>query len=213
MVQIKPKSTEYEQYAKTALNLLKFKKLIMIAPAVVLAIIGIAIGIFASLYGLIVSAIGVLYFLVSKPILSASFKKNVKQILDTFLKHYSPLQNGSTTNVVKDNRDFASRINPSIVLYAWNNAQTINYISNAMLGVGNLSFGKTSVESFQSLLASDFGMLVIPKAEVDHYRDATVVCPDSQGVLRITFSNEDILDKAIPTKEYYYSSSKKDGNN
>ncbi len=213
MVQIKPKSTEYEQYANTALNLLKFKMVIMIAPAVALALIGIAIGIFASWYGLIVSAIGVIYFLVSKPILSASFKKNTQEILQIYLKHYSPLQNGATTNVVKDNRDFATRINPSIVLYAWNNASTINYVSNAMLGIGKLDFGSTSVEKLQSLLATDFGMLVVPKEEVDHYRDATIVCPDSQGVLRITFSNDDILDKAIPTKEYYYSSSKKDGNN
>ena len=48
-------------------------------------------------------------------------------------------------------------------------------------------------------------MLSIPIADIDHYRESTMVCKyGNSDLCKITFSDAKALDFLIPLKEYYY---------
>ena len=62
------------------------------------------------------------------------------------------------------------------------------------------------------ILKYDFGMLSIPIADIDHYRESTMVCKyGNSDLCKITFSDAKALDFLIPLKDYYYQSEKKAG--
>ena len=60
------------------------------------------------------------------------------------------------------------------------------------------------------ILKYNFGMLSIPIADIDHYRESTMVCKyGNSDLCKITFSDAKALDFLIPLKDYYYQSKKK----
>ena len=62
------------------------------------------------------------------------------------------------------------------------------------------------------ILKYNFGMLSIPIADIDHYRESAMVCKyGNSDLCKITFSDAKALDFLIPLKDYYYQSEKKAG--
>ena len=85
----------------------------------------------------------------------------------------------------------------------------MKYVSASFVSK-QLSYKEMSVQKFAQFLKLDFGELVIPVDDIDHYRENEIVCTYGEQVFRMEFADNKTMDAYIPKKEFYYQSSKKD---
>ena len=95
-------------------------------------------------------------------------------------------------------------------LFAFVKNDYINFISVIPMTINKYEYFKTSIYELAEFFKYDFGMLSIPIADIDHYRESTMVCKyGNSDLCKITFSDAKALDFLIPLKDYYYQSKKK----
>ena len=109
-----------------------------------------------------------------------------------------------------DNKGYSVVIMQKNSLFAFVKNDSINFISVIPMTINKYEYFKTSIYELAEILKYDFGMLSIPIADIDHYRESTMVCKyGNSDLCKITFSDAKALDFLIPLKDYYYQSKKK----
>ena len=209
MLQILAKCTTYDDDVKKSRTLIKAKRLIGLLPTIALLILGVALAIAASVYCLIISAIGLLYGLIISCVLSNIFKKNNAKIVAKFVEYYHPNQNVLHTTIVDDNKGICALIRFGNPLLCWSETESLRYITSKIYNLNSLKLKSTKLTTFDAIMASDFGELHIPMGDIDHYRETTLVCRYGNDVCRLKFENEKAFETFIAQKEYYYASNKK----
>lgn len=209
MVNIENKCPTYEKEAQDALNILKRRKLIIILPTVLLVALGVVLAIFASVFCLAICLLGVLWLLLGNVILQSRFDKLNTAIAKNFTEYYSPYNNVYAT-MVEDNHQIANRVRLGNPLICWKDRDALNYIGSSIYKLPNLKIKNCKPEEYTSLLSGDFGKLVVPINDVDHYREKTLVCKMPNAVLKMTFADAVALDNFIPQKDFYFTAEKKD---
>lgn len=210
MVEITTKCKDYEIEAQKARTLIALKKLIMIAPAILLVALGIALTVVCDNFALlIISALGIIYVPIILLVLKNIFDGLVKTIKQKYVDFYAITNNEMQTAIKKDNKGYSSLIGTNNVLYCRCENGLMKYVSSSFVSE-QLSYKEMSVQKFAQFLKLDFGELVIPVDDIDHYRENEIVCTYGEQVFRIEFADNKTMDAYIPKKEFYYQSSKKD---
>lgn len=214
MISIENKCQTYEKEVQDALNLLKRRKIIIILPTCLLVALGVALAIiFVSKIwiGITICFIGLLWLLLGNKILQSRFEKLNDTIVKKFNEYYSPYDHVYAT-MVADNKQFTNIVRLGNPLICWKDKDALNYIGTSIYQLPKLKIEKCQIEEYSSLLSGDFGKLVVPISDVDHYREKTLVCKMPNTVLKITFADAVALDKFIPQKDFYFITEKKEMN-
>lgn len=234
----------YNAEVKRAKKLLSAKKLILILPTILLAILSIVLTIvFRNLALLSMVLAAGIYFFVMLLVISVEFSKLCGKIVENYCDFYkikeedrktlnnmitsgmpySSLQElqgtlyapfeqlpASLCEITNDNQGFIKVIYTGNNLYAWTSSEALCFISAKPLAVNKLRLMKTSKDTFLDLIRSDFGCLIVPLKEIDHYRECVMVCSfGANNLCKFTFSDSIMLDHLIPRKDFYYQSKKK----
>ncbi len=210
MVEITTKCKDYEIEAQKARTLIALKKLIMIAPTILLVALGIALTVVCDNFALlIISALGIIYVPIILLVLKNIFDGLVKTIKQKYVDYYAITNNEMETSIKKDNKGYLNVVGANNRLYCRCENGLMKYVSASFVSQ-QLTYKEMSVQSFAQFLKFDFGELVIPVDDIDHYRENEIVCTYGEQVFRMEFADNKTMDTYIPKKEFYYQSSKKD---
>lgn len=234
MICIVKKGDTYAADVRQARNLVKFKKLILIFPTVVLAVLAIALAIVLKNVALLLIAVAaVAYVVVMLATLPSLYKKLCGNIAQKYMEYYKTPEgqrqallscaSGSNAGIVnpngyplvltklkEDNVGFCNSIGQQNMLYFWLDNDCLKAISILPIGIATTKYTKMSVSGFDGIIGNDFGRFEIPVNEVDHYRENTLVCAWQNGnLLKLKFENATMMDALIPRKDFYYQSKKK----
>lgn len=211
MLEILPKCTTYDNEVKQARKLIQLKYVFLILPSIIIIAIGAVLAyILRQPYLLILSAIGILYLIIISAIMTKRFDRLTKEISKKFLDYYKPNQSAVLISLMDDNKGFTPKVSAGNPLMCWMEQEQLNFISSKICLVQNLKLMKCSAADFDKLINSDFGKLQVSLGDIDHYREATLVCKYGSDICRLKFADEKAFEKFIPTKEYYYASHKKE---
>lgn len=236
MINISNKCNNYDADVKQAENLLRFKKVIFIAPCVLFAILSIVLWIAtsnATMLALLI--IPVVYVIVMAIILPMIFDKHCKAIVDEYFKYYSVSNNeqqtlladvskyqellgGEGKNVsapwcvlVNDNQGFTQKMRKDNVLFTRNVNNSLKCVSVFPILIAKETYFGARAGYVKGLVAYDTGCLTIPIDDIDHYRENMMTCSfGADALCKITFSNSAMMDALIPKKDFYYQTSKKE---
>lgn len=209
MIQITQKCNAYLDEADSARNLIKYHKLIAIAPTAFLVILGLALAVYAHIACLAIVAAGILYIVIINSVLSSAFENKCKAIAEKYSKFYAPSGSVVFTTIVDDNKGYAAACLKGNPLWCWLKTEQLNFVSSSVPTVVNLALKSTTLDKFNAIINSDFGCLCIPVKDVDHYRDGTLVCKYGSEVCKLTFKDDKAFDAFIAKKDFYFITEKK----
>lgn len=233
MISISEKCHSYDEEVKKAKSILSTKGIILYLPTILSAILAIVFTIvFANAAMLAILFVPFFYVVTIITVLNNKFTKLCRSIADKYYQYYAISDNTkklldqiavkgysyrsynvafpSLCSIDSDNKGYSAVVMRGNSLYAFVKNDSINFISVVPLTINKYEYFKTSVYELTAILKYDFGMLSIPIADIDHYRESTMVCKYGDSDLcKITFTDAKVLDFLIPLKDYYYQSKKK----
>lgn len=233
MISISEKCHSYDEEVKKVKRILSAKKVILYLPTILLAVLAIALAIVCKKVALLAILVVPFFYVVTMiTVLNSTFTKLCRSITDKYYQYYDvsednkKILNQITVKgfsygkykvdfpllccIVGDNKGYHNVIMDGNGLFAFVRDDAINFISVVPMSINKYEYFKTSTDELSAVLKYDFGMLSIPIADIDHYRESTMVCKFGDSDLcKITFSNGKTLDFLIPLKDFYYQSKKK----
>lgn len=208
MIQVTERCKKYDEEVAKAISLIKYRKLILVFPIIILTIAILFLWVKVSvIFALFLIPVAV-YGLIINPILSHSFKKHNENILSIFTAYYKPLATALPAKLIDDNKGFSNIVN-RVQLTCWLENEQLHYITSELECLPNLILKQTSVATYQSIVRKDFGKLEVPLKDIDNYRDGVLSCKFGSSVCRLKFEGEKALDCFIPQKEFYFNAEKK----
>lgn len=233
MISISEKCHSYDEEVKKAKRILSTKGIILYLPTILLVILAVVLIIVCADAALLaVLFVPFFYVVIIITVLNNKFTKLCRCIVDKYYQYYAITDNNkklldqvamkgysyrnynvalpSLCAIDSDNKGYSVVIMQRNSLFAFVKNDSINFISVIPMTINKYEYFKTSIYELTEILKYDFGMLSIPIADIDHYRESTMVCKyGNSDLCKITFSDAKALDFLIPLKDYYYQSKKK----
>lgn len=233
MILISDKCHSYDEEIKKIRNMIAMKKFIFTFPTVFLVLLSVVLSIVCKTAAfLTINILVIIYVVALRVALPPTFSNLCKNAVKKYFEFYgisestaTMLDKIATRNYVYnsqaypnlplcmlmgDNKGYIDLIGHNNSLFVWTNGQSLRFISVVPITINKFKYFGTSKYEIDNRVSADFGSLIIPIEQIDHYRENTMVCDFGENSLcKFSFSDSQMLDILIPKKDFYYQSKKK----